>query len=368
VQSWVKPNIPMNILLIISVISLVGYLIVEDRQVSVATPYYEEQVKAAELMIGAIVSLRDLRLEQGIPISRQLDPNETGLIGEELTDLTTTIGYLDAKRTATNPDFAALMVRYFKEAGLQQGDYVAVGGSGSFPPLILATLCATQVLELNPIIIYSIGSSMYGANIQGFTFVDMLTHLKERGVLPYSITAISMGGDFDRAGGFFAEDLSLMMEIMETSGAEIIYEEDLGTSIIKRMEIYDKASNGNGISCFVNVGGASANFGNTALSLNIAPGLILDFTLKSDDPERGLLFEYGDRGVPVVHLLNIRGLAASTGLPIDPVPLPQPGTSSVYSEIKYSKTLVVGLLLILALMLLWGSRNEFHRVLSLDSL
>lgn len=195
---------------------------------------------------------------------------------------------------------------------------------------------------------------MYGANIEEFTFIDVLMHLKEEGILPYSITAVSMGGDSDRARGFFTENQTLMMEIMKRSGAEIICEEDLRKSITKRMEIYNRASGGNQIGCFINIGGASANFGTTALSLSITPGLTIDFTLRSDDPEKGLLFEYGERGVPVVHLLNVRGLAASNGLPIDPIPLPRPGTSSVYYEIKYSRTLVFGLLLILALMLLWS--------------
>jgi len=195
-RSWIKPNIPNKVLLVLFVIALTGYVIVEKGQISVKRPYYQEQVIAAELMLDAMASLRELRLERGIPISREFDPNETALIGAEFTELTTTTGYLDAKRTATNPDFAALMVKYLKEAGLQKGDYVAIGGSGSFPSLILATLCATQVLGLNPIMIYSVGSSMYGANIQGFTFIDMLMYLNEKGILPHSITAVSMGGRF----------------------------------------------------------------------------------------------------------------------------------------------------------------------------
>jgi poly-gamma-glutamate system protein len=39
-------------------------------------------------------------------------------------------------------------------------------------------------------------------------------------------------------------------------------------------------------------------------------------------PTRGLLFEFAARGVPVIHLLHVRGLAKDNGLPYDPVPLP----------------------------------------------
>ena len=31
------------------------------------------------------------------------------------------------------------------------------------------------------------------------------------------------------------------------------------------------------------------------------------------------------RGVPVIHLLHVDGIAAALGLPLDPVPLPAPG-------------------------------------------
>jgi poly-gamma-glutamate system protein len=39
-------------------------------------------------------------------------------------------------------------------------------------------------------------------------------------------------------------------------------------------------------------------------------------------PSRGLLFEFAARGVPVVHLLYVKGLARENGLPFDPVPFP----------------------------------------------
>ena len=55
--------------------------------------------------------------------------------------------------------FAALLVRYFEEAGLEKGDTVAVGTSGSFPGLFIATLCAATEMELDTKVIASFGSS-----------------------------------------------------------------------------------------------------------------------------------------------------------------------------------------------------------------
>ena len=238
------------------------------------------------------------------------------------------------------------MVKYFQEAGLGPGDYVAVGASVP-SSLLLATLCAARVLDLEPIIIYSVGASMYGANIPGFTFIDMLERLRAEGLLPYEIAAVSMGGIQDRARGLFQDNTELMLAIMEASGADIIIEDSLAESIGRRKEIYREKSGAQGISCFVNVGGASANFGNTEYSLHLPAGLITEFPYAIDHPERGLLFEYGEAGLPVIHLLNVRSLAALNGMPIDPIPLSPPGKSGVYYHQVQPKALIISLLFLI---------------------
>ncbi len=346
-QGWIKPKIPNRILLVIFIIAIAGYFLVANFKTRVQNPAYPEQVAAAETMLEAMEVLREVSRERGFGVSRDLDPNQTGLIGQEFTELTTSTGYIDSKRTSTNPDFAALMVKYFRDAGLKKGDYVGIGGSGSFPSLILASLCAVKILELRPIIIYSVGASMYGATIPGWTFIDMLDALNREGIFQYRVVAVSMGGVEDRARGFFRENRELMLEIMEKSGAEIIYEDELIDSIERRKEIYTEESDGGGIACFVNIGGASANYGTTLLSLNISPGLIKERAISTDEPERGLIFDYLDKGVPVVHLLNIRSIASREGIPIDPVPFPSPGTSGVYFEDSHPRSLIIFLLSVL---------------------
>ena len=112
-----------------------------------------------------------------IKIDKSLDKNETGLIGLEWSGITTTLGDIEAKRTSTNPDFAALLVKLFKEIGLKKGDIVAANFSSSFPALNLAFISAADTLGLKAIIITSIGSSTYGGNIEDFTYLDMENYL-----------------------------------------------------------------------------------------------------------------------------------------------------------------------------------------------
>jgi poly-gamma-glutamate system protein len=286
-----------------------------------ATPNHPAE--AAALMARALTSIKALRLAKGVPLDRTLDPNGTGIIGEEFTPLTTSLGDVEAKRTAANPAFAAVVARYFERAGLQPGDVVAIGGSGSFPAFILASLCAARALDLRPVLIYSIGASMYGANIPGFTFVDMLARLRADGLLPYEIAAVAPGGERDSGRGvLFDEEGATLVDEARRSGLPLVEGLTLADRIQRRLQIYEAAAGGRPIRCFVNVGGATANYGDTPASLEVPNGLLLSLPGAPASPTRGLMFEFAARGVPVVHLLYVKGLARASGLPFDPVPFP----------------------------------------------
>lgn len=294
-----------------------------------------DEGRAADLMARSLEAIRLLRLERNIPIDPALDPNLTGIIGEEFTPLTTSLGDLEAKRTTTNPAFAGLMVRYFREAGLKAGDVVAIGASGSFPALLLAALSAARVLDLDPIVVYSVGSSMYGANLPGFTFVDMLDRLRDTGHLPYRLAAVSPGGDGDRGDGvLFDEDGSALMAETRRSGLPVIESVSLAASIQTRLRIYEAAARGRPIRCFVNIGGASASFGDTEASLALPNGLVRRVEEVPDAPTRGVVFDFAARGTPIVHLLHVRGLVRDNNLPFDPVPLPGPFGSRRNGEMR----------------------------------
>ncbi len=304
------------------------------------TAFFDRQVRAAVIMRDCTLAIAEERTARGIRLDPELDPNGTGLIGAEFTPITTTLGVLEAKRTSTNPAFAALMVRYFLDAGLEPGDVVAVGASGSFPALILATLAACRALDLQPAIVYSIGASMYGANIPEFTFGDMLVFLNSRGMLPYGLAAVSLGGEGDvGANGVFGEGAECFEQAATRSGAPLLKANTVADSIRHRMEIFAHAAEriGRPVACFVNIGGATANYGNTAASLDFPNGLVMQPPVMSANPERGLIFEYAAMGVPVINLLDVRGLAVRNGLPVDPIPLPPLGEGGVYFTQAHSR-------------------------------
>ena len=292
-----------------------------------------KQIESAEIMYQALDAAKQKRISLGLEIDYTLDPNGTGIIGEEFTELTTTLGQIKDKRSSANPDFAALMVKFLKQAGLKKNDVVCIGASGSFPALTLATLCAAEALELKPLVIYSIGASMYGANLPEFTFLDMLKAISDKNILPFSIIAVSLGGHGDSAEGmFFPDSRERMLKIAQHSGLPFISEKDIQQSIKQRLAIYSEHSGNSLIKCFVNVGGASANFGNSEDSVAFPNGLVNDKPDLPPGPRTGLIFYFTEKGIPVIHLLNVKRLGEINGIPYDPIPFPKPGISGVFEQ------------------------------------
>lgn len=165
-------------------------------------PYYDTQIEASKLMKSCEEVLLDYITEHNIAIEEE-DLNKTGLIGPEFSEIATTLGHADAKRSILNPNCAAILVKYFKEAGLEEGDVIAVGTSGSFPGFAIATLCAAQVMNLKTRVIASYGASTFGATRLELNIATMCKVLLNSGLLDFEFLAISPGSDDDYGKGGF---------------------------------------------------------------------------------------------------------------------------------------------------------------------
>ncbi len=350
-KHWIKGKLSLPVLIFTALLAVLGLILVFHTGSKVKYPAYRDQIKAAELMRKAEEVIYQTKIENGLTVNLDLDPNRTGLIGEELTPLTTTLGNLKAKRTATSPDFAALLIRYFHQLDLKTGDIIAVGASGSFPGLIVAVITAAEVMELEPIVIYSLGASMYGANLGEYTFIDMIAALRKNNLVKTELRAISLGGNNDRAENLILEhSRRVFFQVAEKSGIPLIYPDNLEQSIEQRMEIYQSGGRGKQIKCFINIGGASANFGNSAASVNFNNGLTLPGNLKKDYKENGLIFRFLKENIPVIHLLNLEQLAVKSGIKVDPVPLPEPGKSNVYYQVQYNRYIIILFIFVLVIL------------------
>jgi len=303
-----------------------------------ADPLSATKLAAAQRMELATQVLREERLNRGIPIEPEVDPNATGLIGSEHTAITTTLGYLPAKRTSANPNMAGVIVEMLGRAGAKPGDCAAVGLSGSFPALNTAVLCALQALELKPVIVSSVGASSYGANDPRFTWLDMEQVLHERGLFPWRAAAVAPGGVVSIPALFGDDGIRAMQAALARSGLPALDEqgdETLQPDVSRRVELYWNGCGGRP-SVFINVGGSLPALGNCPQARALPAGL-LPPGIRSTGPGCGVIFRMAAAGVPVIHLLDIRKIARDYGLPVDPVPLPAVPDGRVMSQGGYSR-------------------------------
>ena len=355
-----KSNI---VLAVLSILSLMALIAVENGKIDVKQKWYQEKLDASKLSQLAASYLKEHRLGEGVFIDVINDPNETALIGQEYTMITTDRGDIDAKLSTTNPNCAAVVVQLLKDAGVKKGDNIAIAMTGSFPGLNISTLAAIETLELHPIIISSVGASNWGANDPFYTWLDMESYLYNSNIFHYKSVAASIGGGSDVGRGLSPEGREMIINAINRNEVELINEKHVENSISRRMEIYNKHSKGKSIKAFINIGGGIASLGNTINGKIIPEGLTLSLPA-SNFPVHGVIIQMGQKEIPVIHLLNISRLLAKYGLPESTIPFPEPGDGKIFVEEKYSviTTSVSLVFLLLVIIGIYWAEKKHHRL------
>lgn len=332
-----KKYIPLLFSLIFLFLSCI---ILEQTKLLSEKEHYSAMLEASQRTEQAFELIKQERQKKGYPVSPIDDPGKTGLIGEPYTDITTTLGNLEAKRSTTNPNIAAMITDMLIQCGLEKGDIVAVNLSSSFPCVNIATLCALDTLELNGIIINSVGASTYGANLPGFTYLDMEQLLLSNGLITNHSTWFSMGGINDQGKEMPDEVKSGIIIRLKSYGLTYLDFENLEENITYRIGLYEAQEP---ISCFINAGGNLLSFGGGSEMTAAKNGILMPGSSTGFHNSPGLIPYFLSRQIPVIHLLNMKSLLSTYGLPIDPIPIPPIGSGDVYYKWAYNKPL--GLLL-----------------------
>ncbi len=333
-------TLPNSALGLLFVCALAVFLLMEAVRSYRPDPLQAEKATAIQLMQKSLALIKAERLRSGSRIDPTIDTNETGMIGERYSDLTTTLGSLPSKRTSTNPLFAAAVVDMLDRANVRRGDSVAISFSSSFPALNVAVLSAASALDLKAVIVSSVGASMYGANDPRMTWLDMESLLKKNGVFEYQSAAASLGGIVDTKGGLDGTGVELGLLSIRRNHVDLLEEGGVTTQqrdIRRRLDLYTTLLNGAKPAVFINVGASQTALGNSPEAYTLATGL-LERPAVSDDPERGVIFHMAERGVPVIHLLKIRSLAKYFSIPFDPAPSRKAGQDVNPGGAGYSRS------------------------------
>lgn len=322
--------------------------------------YYEEKVNAATLTKTCEDKIKEYKINHGIELSKQ-DIYESGMLGVNMTYITTTSGSLEAKKTSINPDFAAVAIDMFKNANLKKGDEIGCTFSGSFPAINLAVMCAIEVFGLKPVIMASVGASNYGANDPNFHFIDMVEYLNSIDVLHVKVDYASLGGGRDNGENFddvtgkmsdeeMAELKNSIISRIEKSETVLISETDFEKNVNLRMNYFnEKIPN---MKLFINVGGNLISIGSDSEGFISSNGLITPTTKnlskKIISGETGLIDRYLKKGIPIAQFLNIKGLASRYDLPYNPVSFGTIGEATVYYQTDYNLAIPIATLVISA--------------------
>ncbi len=274
---------------------------------------YQDKIEASKIMEEALSVLKkEVKYKYpDEPILYDIDPNLTGLIfNRPKSPMTTFSGDLKSKQTVLKPNFSALVVDLFLQAGLSTGDTIAVGMTGSMPGANIALLSACEAMKIVPVIITSIGASEWGATDPYFTWLDLESMLYLNKIISYKSIAASLGGRND--------------EYKEKKIAKIIYGGKRGAELAskaitrngitkikgysKRISLYEYIINGNisDYSAYVNIGGSVSSMG-------VGGNKLLDGKtgiIESDEViKKGLDYcvvrEFADAGVKLINIHNI---------------------------------------------------------------
>ena len=339
-----QPFIPAiqktSTLVILSAIALVSFVVSINSTTIDISPSYDMKIKAANLMKESMVELKNVRMEAGVFIDDENDPNETGLVGSPFSLITTDEGDLDAKLTTLDPNFSAGMVELMLRMSLQDGDTIAILLTGSMPGANIAVLTAASAMGLIPMVITSVGASQWGANHADFTWLDMESILFNKGLINSRSVAASVGGRNDMGRLLSPAGREIIISNIENYNIPLIRKNRLAENIDERMKLFESFNKITNYSAMINVGGGVASLGTSFNSKLLPAGIVnrsdvVNISIRDGGIE-GVLAKFAKKNVPVLHVLNIKSLTEQLGMPFAPIPIPEVGSGVLYAEEKYN--------------------------------
>ena len=338
-----QPFIPAiqktSTLVFLSLLSLVCFLIAINTRTIDVSGSYEQKVQAAELMKKGMDVLKGSRMESGVFIDIENDPNETGLVGSPFSLITTDEGDLDSKLTTLDPNLSAGIVDLMVQLNLSSKDTVALLMTGSMPGANIAVLTACKALGIHPISITSVGASQWGANQVDFTWLDMEKILFENDLIPTRSIAASIGGRNDMGRLLSPAGRNIITDNIQYHDLPIIRKDRLAENIEHRMDIFSGIKKISNYKAVINVGGGVASLGTSFNLRLLPPGVVIRSDISNIGRPggiEGVLSKFLNSNVPGLHILNIRPLTEQFKMPFAPIPIPEIGSGSLYADERYN--------------------------------
>ena len=344
-----RPSIQKTrILVFLALINIIVYYFVSSSVVTFRASDYELKIASAEKMDNALNVLKKYGRKYPF-LSR--DPFDTRLVflNTETSPLLTDIGKYEAKSTVLKPNFSALIIDQFSKSDLNKGDTIAVSMTGSMPGANIAVLMACEAMELEYILISSLGASSWGATDMNLSWPKMEKILYDNNLISKVSDKFTYGGgaDYLKRGTRYRKIYggeskrvsidSLMISLYPNktmddlfilhglSNDEVLNDSTgtiLKTSINQRISFYEKSCPDGSLSCFdayVNVGGGVASFGykgKNKLKYNfgyVKANDVLD-ALPSFEKRNSVMAKFAESNIPLINITEIEKLIKGTDI------------------------------------------------------
>lgn len=319
---WTAHKSHPVLMIVLSLIAIGCLIFVEKDKKLVPRDNYDKKLEAAMLTKRAFSVIKSERLNMGIKIDKKIDPARTGLIGKKNTLITSDSGVLRSKQISVNPNLSALILQWLIDLDLKEGDYVAVGMTGSFPAIDISTLAAMSVLNLKPILIVSGTASQWGANIPYFSWLDMLNLLNQRKVFNIKPIAASIGANKDLGDNLDPSGVKIVTDTIKRYNIPLIKAPLVSESINQRLDLYTKASDGKQIKAYINIGGGIASIGKHFAKSDLTKeqkeviqrnhlktGIILQLPITLAN-SNSVAIRYLKQGIPVINIKDVSAIAS----------------------------------------------------------
>lgn len=359
-----RPTIKSNIWLgIMTIAFLILYYWADSSIVTVRPDDYDAKMRATGVMNDAINIIEEYRLP-AIDEARAsaVDPLVYSLLGEKDSPITTDEGRIEDKITALNPNFAAVVVDLLHKVKVQKGDTIAVLLTGSTPGANIAVLAASQALGITPIIITSVSSSWWGANMPDFTWLDMEKVLLAGSITSYRSVAASIGGSDDHGGVRLSTiGRQLIVDAINRNEVTFIEQGSLSANIDGRMKVFTNNAPLSSYKALINVGGGIAAIGHRENQKLIPTGFSKRIPTRNY-PGRGVIHNFSDANIPIININDISTLARRYNLPIAQLPLPEAGKGIMFERKQYNlnaAAIALVLMLVILIVVKYLDRQQY---------
>lgn len=303
-----KRHIPYNTRLLLLSLFMLAFWFIG------AVPTMQREVGLWRVVRDGQTALWRGQLSSGIALSQEADRLKTGFIGVEWSLLTTTLGSLEAKCTSANPLWASQFLDWFDQLGIKEGDRVVIYSSSSFPALLFSAIAAAESRNLEILLSVSLGSSTWGANREDFPWPRMSQLLLAGGHIKTRPAFYTLGGAGESGKDLSPEIRHMLAAIAEEEGTQLFIPATLEEAVgYKSRLLIDFAPK-----LFISIGGSNANLGDTADAAEIPAGLLLPKEIGTYAVGGGVIAGALAADIPALNILNIKYLAAASGIPWDP--------------------------------------------------